>query len=47
MKIYVRLWYLDELCLEWEMFQRKVVEEKHILRAINFFRKSCSLCEKM
>jgi len=37
MKNYVHLWsYLAELFSEWEIFQTKFVEKKHVLRAIYF-----------
>jgi hypothetical protein len=38
MKTFSHLWqYLDEFFLEWEMFQTKVVEKKHILCLITYF----------
>ena len=38
MKTFSHLWqYLDEFCLEWENFQTKVVEKKHILCLIIYF----------
>jgi hypothetical protein len=42
MKMYVHLWqYLTEFFLEWEIFQRKVVEKikTHILYSTTFFPK--------
>ena len=46
MKTYVYLWYLAGFFLEWEMFQKKVVEKlkTHILCSVTFFfRKSYRL----
>ena len=42
MKTCSHLWhYLAEFCLEWEMFQIKVVEKikAHVLCSVTFFRK--------
>ena len=40
-KTYVNLQYLADLCLEWKMFQTKVVEKikTHILYTITFISK--------
>jgi hypothetical protein len=46
MKKFSHLWeYLVEFCLEWEMFQIKVVEKikVHFLFSVTFLRKSWSL----
>jgi hypothetical protein len=49
MTIYVHLWYLAELFLEWEMFQMKVAEKikTHILYSTAFSRKSCNLWDNV
>ena len=49
MKTYVHLWYIAELCLEWESFQIKIVEKikTHILCSITFSRKSCRLWDNV
>ena len=49
MKTYVHLWYLTELFLEWELFQKKVVDkiEKHILCSVFFPRKACHLWDNV
>jgi hypothetical protein len=38
-KIFVHLWHLAKLSLEWEMFQTQVVEKikKHILSSVTYF----------
>jgi len=41
--------HLDQFFLEWETFQKKVVEEinTHILYSIIFFKKSCRLWDNV
>jgi hypothetical protein len=50
MKAYVNLWLcLAEFFLQSEMFQTNFVQkiETHILRPIQFSRKSCRLCDNV
>jgi hypothetical protein len=50
MNTYVYLWqYLAELFLEWEMFQKKLVDniKTHNLCSITLFRKSCRLWDNV
>jgi hypothetical protein len=51
MKTYVQvhLWYLAEFFLEWGLFQTKFVDKikRGILYSINFFQRSCRLCDNV
>ena len=49
MKMYVHLWYLAELFVEWEMLQTNVVEKikTQILCTIPFPRKWCRLWDNV
>ena len=49
MQSYVRLWWLTEFYLEWEMFQTNVVEKNqtHVLYSVMFVQKSSRFCDNV
>ena len=50
MKTFVRLWYVTEFFLEWEMFQTKIstgIQNTHFMFYNFFFRKSCRVWDNM
>ena len=49
MNTYIKLWYLAEFFLEWEICQTKVVQkiETRLLCSVTFYRKSCLLWDSV